>query len=99
MGLPDPGSAKTWGGKLLVDRDGAEIGICTEIFLDDATGVPEWATVDVTAGTAFIPLVDAVESGGRVRVVVRGVDVAGAPPVGDGRHVSEDEEERLYRHY
>jgi hypothetical protein len=99
MRLPDPGSARTWGGKLLVDRDGAEIGICTEIFLDDATGMPEWATADLGGGPAFIPLVDAVESGPRVRVAVRGVDVAGAPSVGDVRHLSEDEEERLYRHY
>jgi hypothetical protein len=99
MGLPDAGSATTWGGKLLVDRDEAEIGICTEIFLDDATGLPEWATVDLGGGPAFVPLLDAVESGERVRVAVRGVDVAGAPPVGDLRHVSEDEEERLYRHY
>ena len=99
MALPDPGSANTWGGKLLVDRDGAEIGICTQIFVDDDTGLAEWATAEVTGGTAFIPLVDAVESGPRVRVVVRGVDVADAPRVGDGRHLSEDEEERLYRHY
>jgi hypothetical protein len=99
MGLPDPSSATTWGGKLLVDRDGMDIGICTQIFVDDATGLPEWATADVTGGTAFIPLMDAVESGPRVRVAVRGVDVAGAPPVGDVQHLSEDEEERLYRHY
>jgi hypothetical protein len=99
MGLPDPDSARTWGGKVLVDRDGAEIGILTEIFLDDATGLPEWATTDVGSGSAFIPLVDAVESGERVRVAVRGIDVADAPRVGDVRHLSEDEEERLYRHY
>jgi hypothetical protein len=99
MGLPDPNSARTWGGRLLVDRDGAEIGICREIFVDDATGKPEWATADVAGGPAFIPLVDAVESGPGVRVIVRGVDVAGAPSVGDVRHLSEDEEERLYRHY
>jgi hypothetical protein len=99
MGLPDPGSARTWGGKLLVDRDGAEIGTCTEIFLDDATGMPEWATADVAGGSAFIPLIDAVESGTQVRVAVRRVDVADAPSVGDVRHLSEDEAERLYRHY
>jgi len=99
MGLPDPDSAKTWGGKLLVDRDGAEIGTCTEIFVDDATGLPEWAAADVSGGPAFIPLIDAAESGDRVRVAVRQADVADAPPVGDFGHISEDEEERLYRHY
>jgi hypothetical protein len=99
MGLPDPDSAKTWGGKLLVDRDGAEIGTCTEIFVDDATGLPEWAAADVSGGPAFIPLIDAAESGDRVRVAVRQADVADAPPVGDFGHISEDEEARLYRHY
>jgi hypothetical protein len=99
MGLPDPDAVRTWGGRLLVDRDGMEIGTCTEIFVDDATGLPEWATADLSGGPAFIPLVDAAEAGDRVRVAVRQTDVADAPSVSDARHISEDEEERLYRHY
>jgi hypothetical protein len=99
VGLPDPNVARTWGGRLLVDRDGTEIGTCTQIFVDDSTGRPEWATADVGSGTAFIPLVDAVEAGPSVQVTVARVAVADAPPVGDVQHLSEDEEERLYRHY
>lgn len=99
MGQPDRDSAMAWGGKLLVDRDGSVIGTCTEIFLDDATGLPEWATADVSGGPAFVPLVDAAEADDRVRVAVLQAAVADAPSVGDPRHLSEDEEERLYRHY
>src|SRR3954454_23976918 len=99
VGLPDPNVARTWGGRLLVDRDGTEIGTCTQIFVDDSTGRPEWATADLESGTAFIPLVDAVESGPLVQVTVPWVAVADAPSVGDVQHLSEDEEERLYRHY
>ncbi|WP_088319268.1 hypothetical protein [Kineosporia sp. R_H_3] len=98
-GLPDLGSAQGWAGRILVDRDGMEIGICRTIFTDDDTGLPEWATADVRGRPVLVPLVDAVESGPRVRVVVRGVDVAGAPQAQDDRHVSVEEEERLYRHY
>lgn len=99
MGLPDRNSAKTWGGKLLVDRDGTEIGTCTQVFVDDATGLPEWAEADLSGGPAVLPLIDAAEAGDSVRVAVRQVDVAGAPRVDDPGHISEDEEERLYRHY
>jgi hypothetical protein len=99
VGLPDPNVASTWGGRLLVDRDGTEIGTCTQIFVDDSTGRPEWATAELESGTAFIPLVDAVESGPLVQVTVPRVAVADAPSVGDVQHLSEDEEERLYRHY
>jgi hypothetical protein len=99
MGLPDPNAAGAWGGRLLVDRDGAEIGRCTQIFVDDTTGKPEWATADMGGRSAVIPLLDAVESGLQVRVAVRRVEVADAPSLGDVQHLSEDEEERLYRHY
>jgi hypothetical protein len=99
MGLPSPESARTWGGKLLVDRDGTEIGTCTEIFVDDATGLPEWAAADLSGGHAVVPLLDATESGDRVQVAVRQADVVDAPSLGHGGHMSEDDEERLYRHY
>jgi hypothetical protein len=99
VGLPDQDSAKAWGGRLLVDRDGAAIGTCTQIFLDDATGLPEWAQADLSEGPAVVPLMDAAESGDQVRVAVSRADVSDAPPVDDPGHISQDEEERLYRHY
>ena len=99
MGLPSPEQASTWGGKLVVDRDGAAIGTVTQIYSDDATGLPEWATIRLGEATVFLPLLDAEEADGQVRVQVKRDDVAKAPMVGPGRRISEQEEERLYRYY
>jgi hypothetical protein len=99
MGLPSPEQARTWGGKLIVDRDGAPIGTVTQIYSDNSTGLPEWATIRLGEATVFLPLLDAQESDGRVRVSVKRDDVAKAPLVGPGERISEQEEARLYRHY
>ena len=99
MGLPSPEQASMWGGKLVVDRDGAPIGTVTQIYSDDATGLPEWATIRLGEATVFLPLLDAHEADGQVRVRVKRDDVAKAPLVGPGRRITEQEEARLYRHY
>jgi hypothetical protein len=99
MGLPSPDQASTWGGKLVVDRDGATIGTVTQIYSDNATGLPEWATIRLGEATVFLPLLDAEEADGRVRVRVKRDDVAKAPLAGPGLRITEQEEARLYRHY
>jgi hypothetical protein len=35
--FPDGDVAEAWVGRTLVDRDGVEIGACTDVFFDDAT--------------------------------------------------------------
>src|SRR4051794_34161508 len=99
MALPSPEQARTWGGKLIVDRTGAPIGTITQIYSDNATGLPEWATTRLGEATVFLPLLDAVEADGQVRVLVKRDDVAKAPLVGPGRRITEQEEARLYGHY
>jgi len=99
MGLPSPEQVTTWGGKLIVDRDGAPIGTITQIYSDNATGLPEWATIRLGEATVFLPLLDAAEADGQVRVPVKRDDVAKAPLVGPGRRITEQEEARLYQHY
>lgn len=99
MGLPSPERARTWGGRLVVDRDGARIGTITQIYTDDVTGLPEWATTRLGEATVFLPLLDAHEQDGAIQVQVKRDDVAKAPMVGPGRRISEKDEERLYRWY
>jgi hypothetical protein len=99
MALPDRDVAAAWVGKAVVDRDGAEIGPCTAVFTDDATELPEWVCAAIDGVTVLIPVVDAAEVGGRVRVAVTRDQAANAPLVGSVRHVSEDEEAALYQHY
>jgi hypothetical protein len=99
MGLPSPEQARTWGGRLLVDRDGDPIGTVTQIYTDDATGLPEWATIRIGEATVFLPLLDAREADGRIRVRVKRDEVAKAPLVVDRQRISEREEARLYAYY
>jgi len=91
--------ALEWVGRTLIDRDGAEIGACTGVFHDDATKVTEWVCSELDGAAVFIPAVGAAESGAQVRVTVSRADIASAPSVGGTRHITEDEEEVLYRHY
>jgi hypothetical protein len=99
MALPNPDEVKSWGGKLLVDRAGLPIGTVTQVYTDDDTGLPEWATTRLGEATVFLPLEDAVESDGQIRVIVHRDDVAKAPLVVDKHHISPEEEARLYRYY
>jgi hypothetical protein len=99
MAMPNPEQVKSWGGKLLVDRTGQPIGSITQVYTDDATGLPEWATTRLGEATFFLPLQGAVEADGQIRVQVRRDDVAKAPGVVDRRHITPDEEARLYRYY
>src|SRR4051794_22971277 len=70
MTLPNPEKVKSWGGKLLVDRIGQPIGTVTQVYTDDATGLPEWATTRLGEATVLLPLKDAVEADGQIRVAV-----------------------------
>ena len=99
MTLPNPEQVKSWGGKLLVDRAGQPIGTITQVYTDDATGLPEWATTRLGEATFFLPLQDAVEADGQIRLLVRRDDVAKSPGVVDKLHITPDEEARLYRYY
>jgi hypothetical protein len=99
MALPSAEQVKSWGGKLLVDRAGLPIGTVTQVYTDDDTGLPEWATTRLGEATVFLPLHDAVEADGQIKVIVHRDDVAKAPLVVDRHHISREEEARLYRHY
>jgi hypothetical protein len=99
MALPDRDVALAWLGKTVVDRDGTKIGRCTAVFTDDATGVPEWLGARLGRMTVFVPLIDAVEVGGQVQVVVSKHQVVHAPLHDSMDHISENQEAALYRHY
>ncbi|MGY1814997.1 DUF2382 domain-containing protein [Blastococcus sp. SYSU D00820] len=79
-----------------------KIGTVGEVYLDDSTGRPEWATVRTGLfGTkeAFVPLADADLAGGELRVPYDKKMVAGAPHHDVEGHLSPSEEADLYRYY
>ncbi len=99
MDSADPDVARGWVGKAVVDPSGAQIGMCTAVLTGDATGLPKWLCTDLGGGAIFVPALDAVESGGQLRVAVSAVEVAGAPPVGPAGQLSQVQEATLNRYY
>jgi uncharacterized protein (TIGR02271 family) len=91
-----------WRGSNAVDNDGNKIGTIEEIYMDAETGKPEWLAV--TTGlfgskVSFIPLAEASESGGEVRVPYDKQQVKDAPNAEADGELSQEEEAALYRHY
>ena len=88
-------------GTTAVGPDG-KLGTVGEIYLDDETGRPEWATVRTGLfGTkeAFVPLAQADVSGDELRVPYDKNTVKNAPHVDAEGHLSPAEETELYRYY
>jgi uncharacterized protein (TIGR02271 family) len=89
-------------GTTVYDTDGDKIGKAGEVYLDDATGRPEWLTVNTGLfGTSesFVPLEQATLEGNDVRVPFDKAKVKDAPRVATDGHLDPSEEEELYRYY
>ncbi|OXS37272.1 DUF2382 domain-containing protein [Streptomyces sp. XY006] len=86
------------------DADGDQIGEAKHVFLDDATGQPEWVSVKTGLfGTneTFVPVKDASVVEDHLEVPYPKAKVKDAPnvDVDSGGHLSVDEEHRLYEYY
>ncbi|MGY1843769.1 DUF2382 domain-containing protein [Modestobacter sp. SYSU DS0875] len=90
-------------GTTAVDADGDKLGKVGQVYLDDQTGRPEWATVSTGLfGTSetFVPLAEAQLADGALRVPYQKAKVKDAPRMdADSGHLSPDEEAELYRYY
>jgi uncharacterized protein (TIGR02271 family) len=89
-------------GENLADNDGDKIGSIEEIYLDAETNEPEWALVNTGLfGTksTFVPLRDARDEGGTLRVPYEKAKVKDAPNMDADGQLSQNEEAELYRHY
>ena len=100
--MVDTDTVRGWQGRTLVDRDGDRIGTLESIYVDDETGQPDWALVNTGLfGTksTFVPLAQASEAGGDVQVPYTKQQVKDAPRIDADQHLSEAEEQQLWRHY
>jgi uncharacterized protein (TIGR02271 family) len=86
-----------------VDSDGSKLGKIGQVYLDDQTGRPEWATVSTGLfGTqeSFVPLAQAEITDDSLRVPYDKARIKDAPRVdAEQGHLSPDEEAELYRYY
>jgi uncharacterized protein (TIGR02271 family) len=100
--MPDVDTVRSWQGATMVDRDGDRIGTIESIYVDDQTGQPEWALVNTGLfGTrsTFVPIAQASTSGDQVQVPFEKQRVKDAPNIDPDGHLSEQEEQELWRHY
>jgi uncharacterized protein (TIGR02271 family) len=90
------------GGNVL-GQGGTKIGKIGQIYLNDATGEPEWVTAHTglfSGGESFIPLEHATASGNDLTVPYSKDQVKDAPHSNDSDGSLEvDQEADLYRHY
>jgi uncharacterized protein (TIGR02271 family) len=94
--------AIAWRGKTAVDSDGEKIGTVEEIYLDAETEQPEWLAVKTGlfgSKISFIPIADATDAGGDVRVAYSKTRVKDSPHAEPDGQLSQREEAQLYRHY
>ena len=89
-------------GTTAYDADGDKLGKVGEVYLDDETGRPEWATVQTGLfGTkeTFVPLAQADLAGDQLRFPYDKAKVKNAPKIDTDGHLSPQEEQELYRYY
>jgi uncharacterized protein (TIGR02271 family) len=100
--MVDIDAVRSWQGRTMVDRDGDRIGTIDAIYVNDQSGEPEWALVNTGLfGTksTFVPLAQASERGGEIRVPYEKQRVKDAPRIDPDQHLSEAEEQALWAHY
>ncbi|MDT0389006.1 PRC-barrel domain-containing protein [Streptomyces sp. DSM 41921] len=88
-------------GRKAFDRNGTRIGTIDEVYLDDATGEPEWAAIrtGLFSRDAFVPLEPSELIEGALHVPFERALIKDAPDFGVGRHLSPEQELQLYHHY
>jgi uncharacterized protein (TIGR02271 family) len=100
--MPDVDTVRSWQGATMVDRDGDRVGTIDAIYVDDQSGQPEWALVNTGLfGTksTFVPLAQANPAGDQVQVPYEKQLIKDAPRMDPDGHLSEAEEQQLWRHY
>src|SRR5919107_3955649 len=89
-------------GKNAVDTSGDKIGRIGQIYLDDATGDPQWVTVSTGLfGTkeSFAPLYGSRAEGDNLVLAVSKAMIKDAPNVENDGHLEESEVQALYQYY
>jgi len=100
--MVDVDTVRGWQGRTMVDRDGDRIGNIDAIYVDDQTGEPEWALVNTGffgTRSTFVPIAQATPRGDQVLVPYEKQRVKDAPNMDPDGHLSEQEEQELWRHY
>lgn len=100
--MPTIDQITAWRGEKLHGTNGDKLGTIEEIYLDQQTDQPEWLAVRTGlfgGKVSFVPLAQATEQDGEIRVPYDKDHVKDAPNAEADGELSQEEEEALYRHY
>ncbi len=100
--MPTLDDVRTWQGKDLHGEGEEKIGEITDVYLDRATGEPEWLAVKTGmfgSKVSFVPIARAVPDQDHVDVPFTKDTVKDAPNAEADGELSPEEERRLYEHY
>jgi uncharacterized protein (TIGR02271 family) len=89
-------------GATAYDSSGDKVGKVDQVYLDDQTNEPSWATINTGffgTSQSFVPLSDATFDGSDLRFAHTKDTIKGAPRVEADTHLSQEEERELYRYY
>jgi uncharacterized protein (TIGR02271 family) len=100
--MPMLDEIRDWQGRDLHGEGEDKIGEIADIYLDRATGEPQWLAVKTGmfgSNVSFVPIARAVRDGDHVDVPYTKDSVKDAPNVDADGELSPEEERRLYQHY
>jgi uncharacterized protein (TIGR02271 family) len=94
----------SWIGHNVVDASGAKVGKVADVFVDDETGAFNWISVNTgmfAKKSSFVPMEGAQADGDDLVIAWDKATVKDAPQVDDDEdgHVTQDQENELYRYY
>ena len=98
----DAETLERWRGLVVVDQDRATIGTIAAFFLDRVSGMATWALVETGwwgDARTYLPLRDAVEDSGEIRVPYTKAQVRDAPELPPRAELTADDELVLVGHY
>lgn len=94
--------ADAWIGRTAIDDTGEQIGLISQIWVDDASGQAEWASIrgaTLGAREAFLPLAGAAVLGSGVQFTSTKEEVIKAPHVAQDGRLGAEEMEQLTSYY
>jgi len=94
--------AYEWRGREVIGSDGEKIGTIDEVYLDTASGEPEWLSINTGLfglKSSFAPIQGARPEGGAVHLAYTKEQVKDAPGVEPDQELNDSEERTLWSHY
>ncbi len=98
----DTREARNWFGRTAIDVQGDKIGKVDTVYLDDATGRPEWLAIETGwfgNNVSFVPIEAAEKVGDDIRVSFDKSIVKDAPNIPADGHINPEEEQTLFAYY